>query len=71
MVCRARQQALASKPRNGGEDPSGRGRSRRLTSRTVGNVVKRYVAADLNPTAFGPHSLRASYITSAASAART
>ncbi|MCG5244760.1 hypothetical protein [Methylorubrum extorquens] len=34
-----------------------------LTTQTVGNDVKRYVAAGLNPTAFGTHSLRASYIT--------
>lgn len=71
LVCRARQQALARKPRNGGEDPSGRGRGGRLTSRTVGNLVKRYVAAGLIPTALGTHSLRGSYITSVASAART
>lgn len=51
---------------------TGSGEAARLTTRAVANVVKRYVAAaGPNATAFRTHFLRASYITSAVSAART
>lgn len=39
----------------------------RLTTQTVGTIVKRYAeAAGLDPASFGAHSLRSGYITSAA-----
>ena len=44
-----------------------RGEPSRLTTQTVADLIKRYIsAAGYDPAAFGGHSLRAGYITSAA-----
>jgi len=44
-----------------------RGKPPRLTTRAVGDIIKHYTsAAGLDASTFGPHSLRAGYITTAA-----
>ena len=47
-------------------DKTGRVRARRLTDRSVANIVKRHCTrAGLDPSVFSGHSLRAGFVTSA------